>query len=737
MNDRLHLFGIRHHGPGSAHSLRRALDRLDPAAVMIEGPPEADSLMAFAGSATMAPPVALLVHARDQPQRACFFPMTEYSPEWVAMRWAVAHGRPMRFIDLPAASRLAIEAEDAEERDQVAADPLSYLARVAGYEDGETWWNNLVEQGSHPEALFAAVEGAMTALRETLPAPGGREGRREATMRLSLREALDEHAGSVAAVVGAWHVPALRRCVAAREDRATLKGLERSPVVATWVPWTDTRLAKASGYGAGVVSPGWYRHLWQSLDGSGRLDSRWLGVGWATRVAALLRAEGLPASTAGVIDAVRLAEALAALRGLATPGLEEQRAASLATLCGGDDTALRLVEAKLVIGTQVGAVDPAVPLMPLLADLARQQKRLRMTPEAVDSEASLDLRTEAGLAKSTLLHRLALIDVAWGWLTEAGSSRGSFRERWILRWEPELGVALVEALRWGTTIADAASGAAAERADNLTDAAALAGLIRATLLADLRDTAERCIDRLQAVAARSSETGPLMEAVPPLADVVRYGTARPIPEQPLRRLVTGLVAEIAVGLPQAVRQLDADTMRTLLGRAVRFDRSLPLLDAPALIADWRAALAKVAADPAAAPLLRGFAQRKLYDAAILDGPATGAALSRALSAAAPPSEAASWLDGFLDDAGRLLLHDGLLRDLLDDWLQGLSGDAMQALLPQLRRAFAGLDATERRRLLASLGNRTGPACMPTPEMDDTPAFAAALPLLRFVLGLSA
>ncbi len=736
MSGRLHLFGIRHHGPGSARSLHRALDRLQPAALMIEGPPEADGVMHFAGSPAMAPPVALLVHARDRPQRAAFFPMAEYSPEWVAMRWAQAHCRPMRFIDLPAAVRLADDdAPDGAERDAASADPLSALAALAGYEDGETWWNNLVEQGSHPEALFAAVEAAMTELRAGEPEPGGREGLREAHMRLSLRTALDEHPGAVAAVVGAWHVPALRRAVPAKADRALLRGLKRTEVVATWVPWTDTRLAVASGYGAGVVSPGWYRHLWQALGSGDALDARKLGVGWATHVARLLRAEGLPASTALVIDAVRLAEALAAVRGLATPGLAEQRSAALATLCGGEDAALRLIEDRLVIGTSVGAVDGAVPLMPLMADLARQQKRLRLTPEATPGELSLDLRTEAGLAKSTLLHRLALIGVPWGRVVDAGGSRGSFRERWSLVWEPELGVALVEALRWGTTILDAAGGAAAERAGALAEVAPLAALIRAALLADLPGPAERCIDRMQAVAARSGEVGPLMDAVPQLVDVLRYGTARPIPAAPLRRLVTGLVTEVCAGLPQAVRGLDADAAAALLAQASGLDRSLPLLDDAALVTAWHQALGAVAADPAAAAKLRGFAQRKLYDSGLAGGDATAAALSRALSPAVAPAEAALWLEGFLDDAGRLLLHDAALRRLLDGWVRSLAGEALEALLPQLRRAFAGLDATERRRLLSA--TQAAPGIAGPAAGTEAPAYADALPLLKLILGLPA
>ena len=699
------------------------MDRVDAAVVLIEGPPEGDGLIAFAGSAEMVPPVALLVHAKDAPERASFYPFAEYSPEWVAMRWAVGRGRPVRFIDLPVAARPEGEGD--------RVDPIGELAAAAGYEDGETWWNNLIEQGTHEAALFAGIEAAMTALREGHES-GAREAAREAHMRLTIRAAMADSAGPVAVVVGAWHVPALR-AGDAKADRALLKGLPKSDAVATWVPWTDTRLAAGSGYGAGVVSPGWYRHLWGALAGEA-LDRRGLSVAWVARAAALLRDEGLGASTASVIDAVRLAEGLAALRGLATPGLEELQGAVLAALCGGDTGPLRLIHARLVVGTRVGAIDPAVPLMPLLADLARAQKRLRLVPDAGVAEISLDLRSEAGLAKSTLLHRLALIGVQWGTVIDAGQSRGSFRERWRLSWVPELGVALVEALRWGTTIAQAAGGAAAERAAELDDVAALAELIRATLVADLGAVAEGCIGRLQAVAARSGEVGALMAAVVPLAKVLRYGTARAMPEGPLRQVVVGLVREVCVGLPVAVRQLDAEAAGVLVGRAGALERALPLLDDAGLVADWHRALGAVARDVATdgAAVLRGFAVRKLYDAGVMDEAATAGALSRALSAAVVPTEAAWWLEGFLDDAGRLLLHDARLLAVMDAWVMGLGAEALEELLPQLRRAFAGLDATERRRLREAVGRPVAAVG----GVAEGPAFAAARPLLELILGLA-
>src|SRR5262249_58259973 len=59
---------------------------------------------------------------------------------------------------LPDATREQPESDDDADSDlvRIRRDPLAYLAALAGYDDGEAWWNALVEQGAHGPALFAA-----------------------------------------------------------------------------------------------------------------------------------------------------------------------------------------------------------------------------------------------------------------------------------------------------------------------------------------------------------------------------------------------------------------------------------------------------------------------------------------------------------------------------------------------------------------------------------------------------
>jgi hypothetical protein len=87
----VHLFGIRHHGPGSARSLKHALEQVRPDIVLIEGPPDANDLIELAKHPELKPPVALLVYLPHAPSAAVMYPFAEYSPEWQALQYGLKH----------------------------------------------------------------------------------------------------------------------------------------------------------------------------------------------------------------------------------------------------------------------------------------------------------------------------------------------------------------------------------------------------------------------------------------------------------------------------------------------------------------------------------------------------------------------------------------------------------------------------------------------------------------------
>ena len=80
-----------------------------------------------------------------------------------------------------------------------------------------------------------------------------------------------------------------------------------------------------------------------------------------TKVARLLRDEDRLVSSAHVIEAVRLADTLAAMRGRPLAGLTETTDAIRAVMCEGSDVPLSLVHDKLVVGDVLGEVPDAAP----------------------------------------------------------------------------------------------------------------------------------------------------------------------------------------------------------------------------------------------------------------------------------------------------------------------------------------------------------------------------------------
>jgi hypothetical protein len=711
MAGQIFLFGIRHHGPGSARRLVEALDALRPSAVLIEGPADASNLLAMLADPGMVTPVALLTYAEDDPARASFFPFTDYSPEYQAVRWAVRNGIAPRFIDLPASDRLdraggEIKDETATDAEEgpISRDPIGALATAAGYDDGESWWSDVIEENPASGPVFSAVADAMTALRAESGALPAREAAREAHMRIEIAKTAKECDGAIAVVCGAWHVPALSERRSLIADRELLKGRAKVKIKATWAPWTAPRLARRSGYGAGVVAPGWCAHLWETRNGADR------GATWLAKVARALRDRGHFVSTASVIDAQRLGTALAALRNRPSPGFAELREAAIACLCNGERAAWDDIATELLIGSGVGSIPAATPLAPLLEDLQRQQKAARLKPEALERALTLDLRSDSGLLRSTLLHRLNALDVPWGQLTDAGRSRGTFRENWQLRWEPEFAVRLVEHLVFGSTIAEASAGRMIDAMGREVELGALADLVRTAMTADLPQATEYGIAALEKKAALTSDCPTLLSALPPMADILRYGEARAGTSEHLSTLMPRIVAQAAPALPYAARNLDAEAAGKLRNAILAADSAIQLAQLEAdVVTSWRGALQLLLRDGQATRLVTGTAARLLYEVELLTADGTAELLSRMLSPGTPIAEAAGFFEGFFEGAGQRLIHDTALRGAVDTWLMALEEEAFTSSLPLFRRVFSALDRSERRRLMDALFGRSGGA----------------------------
>lgn len=719
----IHILGIRHHGPGSARNVKEFLERTKPDIVLVEGPPEADGILKWVSDKELIPPVAILCFQPENPQQAVFYPFAEFSPEWQAILYARKNNIHVRFMDLPIAHKFALDAENNKEAEpdntsqlqsdqdegkqplvtpsdlspetedatqKLRTDPIHELALAAGYDDGEKWWEHMVEYRKDSNELFEAVEEMMAALREAYPNDNDRrEQLREAHMRKVIRQAEKEMFQNIAVICGAWHAPALKDMPKQKEDNDLLKGLPKVKVECSWIPWTYNRLSLSSGYGAGIWSPGWYHHLWQHPKDDG---TRWMAL-----VAKLFREQQMDTSVAHVMEAVRLSQSLAALRNLSKAGLEELNEATLSVLCMGETIMLSLVNDKLIISDRIGNVPVEIPKPPLQLDIERLQKKLRLPATAEQKEYNLDLRKETDLERSIFLHRLRLLQLKWGHQSNV-SGKGTFKEQWTLQWDPAFSIDIIEKGSWGNTVEEAGSRFVMNEAQSSDELRVVCSLLEQSIPAALPAAVEALINMINNLAATSDDVVQLMEVIPALVNVSRYGNVRNTDAGMVLGIVDSMITRICVSLPNACVSVDEDAAEHLLELFRKMTEAVNLLQKPTLSTQWQQTLQVIAGSNSTSPMIAGYATRLLSDYKKWEADDLIKKFYLAMSTAAAPATAAAWLEGFLKGSGTILLLDNELWMVVNGWLEQLPEEVFMQVLPLLRRTFAHFSQPERRKL---------------------------------------
>jgi len=731
------VLGIRHHGPGSAKSLRQALEHIQPDCLLIEAPADGEKALKYVQDPAMRPPVALLLYAKKDIQQAAYYPFAHFSPEWQAIQYGFRQNIPVYFMDLPAEITFGLQAEKDEQQQlafaknppskidrEVVKDPLGYMAQLAGYTDRERWWEVTFEQQENELDIFSAVLDMMTELRSATEMQQRPELlRREAHMRKILRKALKDDFQNIAIVCGAWHAPALQQLddFTAKADNALLRGIKKVKTEATWIPWTYELLSTQSGYGAGVQSPAWYELLFQNPDEE---TTRWM-----VKAARLMRGEDLDASAAHALEGVRLAETLATLRQQQLPGIEELKEAAITTLCDGESSRFALIEKKLIIGEAIGKVPEQVTTVALQKDIEQQIKSNRLTKyrnstkalwllaNASNPQGGLDLREESHRQKSFLLHRLNILNIPFGQLTKTNrNDQGSFKEYWKLKWKANFALQIIRAAGlYGNTVESAANTAILHQAEEIKRLPELLSCIEQALYADLGQALPNLLRRLDDLAAVTKDILHLIDALPVLVRILRYGDVRDTDVSLMEQVVAHGVPRICIGLPAICISIDDEMASSVVQKIRTAHQAIHLLHEAAYSQQWYEALKKVMHLPAVNPLVQGTVIRLLLDKNVITTEETAKEMHYALSGKGEAELATAWLEGFLKGSGLVLIHHTNLWTLVDEWISRLSPSHFREMLPILRRTFADFSQSERTQMLELAKGNTPFSTHSTPK----------------------
>lgn len=714
-----HILGIRHHGTGSARKVQQRLAELKPDLILVEGPPELDELLGMAGDENFKPPIAIMLYNVADPNQSTFYPYAAYSPEWVAIQHAHDAGIPVKAIDLPAKisfnQRLQNKAQstpennaEAENETDVPAqahpdeepihprDPMAQLATIAGFENSEQWWEYQFENQSETDTAdhFEAVMLAVTALRDKgIPSALDEENiLREAYMRKLIREAKQEMYSTVAIICGAWHAPALIDLESTeKSDNKLLKATPKSKIKinASWIPWTNTRLSLFSGYGAGIMSPGWSEHKW-----SAPVE---LEIGWLGRVAELFREEGRDMSSAHVLETYKLARALSVLRTKSQINLEELNEATLTVMCMGDPIYLELIKRKLIVGDRMGSVPEDIPKVPLQQDFERQVKALRLKLDEMPKEIHLDLRKKLDLNRSIFFHRLELLSITWASRTTT-RTKGTFKEGWILEWEPEMIIGIIEKAYLGNTVEAAVIAELKNKCINTTIISEISGLVNIAIAAEINDSIDLLLSRIDELSSISSDLVDLMRAMPDLVQLSRYGNVRKSDVALVDSIIERFFTKIFIGLPNACYGLDEENSIELFNLIANMNNIVKINDEASTLAAWHSTLLVILDKSGVHDIIQGCTCRLLLDADILHKDEATTKISYALSLSRDPHAVASWIEGFLKGNGMILIYDNRLWNLLFEWVSALEEETFMIILPYLRRAFSKFPSGERKQI---------------------------------------
>ena len=237
-----------------------------------------------------------------------------------------------------------------------------------------------------------------------------------------------------------------------------------------------------------------------------------------------------------------------------------------------------------------------------------------------------------------------------------------------------------------------------DRMTGITRIPELTGLLERVIPANLPELVEAMTIRLDRLSAASTDIVEMMEAVPDLVNIVRYGDVRNLDFSKVGNMLRAMVARILAGGLLVCINIDEEAAGELLEHLSATNYAVSTLDDEELNGMWYGFVQQIRNSSGAHPLLSGYAARILYDKGRISREEMRDTLSFYSSVGNAPSDIAYWFEGFLRASGSVLLLDDNLWQLVNGWLCGLSDANFIELLPVIRRTFSNFTTAERRKL---------------------------------------
>ncbi len=793
--DDVYFVPIRHHSPACALALQKLLAEVQPAAILIEGPDDLSHLIPLLQHAQTQTPVAILCQASRtlaassnitedapesesepsaetlKPKRSSFFPLCDYSPEWVALRAAPALGAQVALIDMPWHSK-AWQADEAnsprelirsqmEERHFAHSKFIQAMAQRLGCVDHHDVWDRLFElrdaaaladwRSVFADVFYwcamARIDYEPQVLEADLSLP------RERHMAAHIKHWRKAVAGPLVVVTGGFHTPELLRCwKQAAPTKLTKPGKSpdkkaTSEAGAWLIRYSFERLDALNGYSAGMPAPGYYQQIWDRLATGQASGSAFAAVALdcltsfaqQTRKQDQTDAVSTPLVHAAALQAQRLAE----LRGNAGPGrqdlLDAMQSCFVKTAMDAGTLGFKADVRRFLCGTRIGDVPPSAGSPPLIEDARRLARAagVRLDDSTARTSRFDIYRKPSHRQRSRFFHAMAYLETDFAkWRTGPdflGNSRLNLLfEEWQAAWSPMVEARLIELASLGESIQQTClakleleEAALSENGRGRSASAAVILLLRACLNG-LQPRLPQLLNMLSVHLDEDASLASVVDCGHRLLNLWRVREPLGLQQHPqlllLLRRVWPSALFLLPNLAGCAPEVQAQAVKTLLSMR-ELGRLLnglePASEAPAQDPDapdsqvqadsFTSHLARLATQASNPAALRGAASALLYLDGAWDENALSLAVQSGFGTGAQTDHAVAFLSGLMSAAPELLLRIPSLLQSFDALVRQWAPENFMAYLPELRQAFTGLRPQETADLAAQIVKHHGAA----------------------------
>jgi Mg-chelatase subunit ChlD len=474
------LIGVRHHSAAITRALTPLLDAFAPKCVLLEMPSDfSDWIEHLADEQTVAP---VAISAADPEGNIAFYPLADFSPELVAIRWAKKNRVPVVPFDLSAGARILeskmaklddamkawIDQQQASESalsSPLTTTMLENLLANTNSEDTGQLWERLIETPGmleDPDSVRRAALLFGWSVRKSSPIIQTRDMLRESAMRQAIREAPEQSV----ALIGSFHASALLPAVLStskEHDRFVLELIreDTQEVGVSLVDYSFEQLDERSGYPAGIRDPVWHDQI-VSAQNIDEMDA--VATKLVVDICRAMRARGHVAGTPDAMEITRMMRDLAKIRGLRIAGRGELLESLQSCLVHGElhGRARELARAVelVLIGNRKGKVTPKTPRCGLSLSLDDLFRLLKL-PTTEMKEVRLDvLRDSRDRARAVLLRQLCAANVPYARRVDTieQGNRENLIEIWEVGFRQSTSATIESVSRYGVTIPQVVEG---------------------------------------------------------------------------------------------------------------------------------------------------------------------------------------------------------------------------------------------------------------------------------------